>query len=191
MSTPISTRFGFGPVEQCPPADKSPYDNFDSREHEAAMKRGYIGSSPRPTDGAPASAYTGPTCTGCGGYYGIHSKADCAGVVPSKDSYIYFLQREIEAAHAACDSSWRRKDGERTLPLAERIAGMRQMIDDYQQWLEQARGDDLPEPELTAEEERLLSDCWEPETGAASLIVTFIVGAIVGVFIAWGFLSLS
>ena len=31
----------------------------------------------------PPSAYRGPTCTGCGGYYGIHSKPGCTGIMPN------------------------------------------------------------------------------------------------------------
>lgn len=86
------------------------------------------------------------------------------------------LNREIAAAHAACDSSVRRDNGQHPYSLADRIKGMRRMIDDYQCWLREA--------------EQLLEKLPRGKYGVTA-IVWFSIGSIVGAFLAWGFLALS
>lgn len=88
---------------------------------------------------------------------------------------------ELRDAHAACDASWRRYDGDRPIPLAERILGMRQMINDYEQWMKEAEAD---------KEEFALNGQFEPVESNLGYIVALFIGAIVGVFLAWGFLVL-
>lgn len=82
------------------------------------------------------------------------------------------LLRELMDAHAACDSSVRRDDGQTAYTLPHRIKAMRRMIDDYQRWLDEA------------EAER----AWKPPVNDNLMrIWCYFAGAITGVFIVWAF----
>lgn len=122
----------------------------------------------------PESAYYEPTCPECGGYFGIHSKPNCASKVPTKEDYVRWLEKQFRQAHAACDSSWRRtaSSDDHAYTLAERIGGMRQMIDNYERWLAEAQAHRTPpEPDR------------EPVNPGYLLIL--------GGLLAWGFFSLQ
>lgn len=75
----------------------------------------------------------------------------------------------------------------RAYTLAERITGMRQMIDDYQRWLAEALGEF--EPPLSEDEIRDMNG--EPVSSNLPVIIAFFVGAITGVFLAWAFLAIQ
>lgn len=91
------------------------------------------------------------------------------------ESALRCRESEIAAAHEACDSSVRRDDGQRAYSLADRIKGMRRMIDDYQCWL--------------ADAEQLLKKAPMVHSGV-DLIVAFFSGALTIAFLLWIFRAL-
>lgn len=105
------------------------------------------------------------------------SEPPSAGV--NDDDLAAFGQREIADAHAACDGPVSRMSGDRVRPLAERVSCLRQMLTAV--WREIPEVE--PEEPRVGDEEELNDDLVR--------IVIFFVGAIVGVFIAVGFLALG
>lgn len=143
------------------------------------------------TDWTPTPA--GTTCSKCGvlivgescrcgvrGPVGIErlDLSECGEIArPERADRLIELQIQMEAAHSACDSSWRRSASLSGKPytLAERINGMRQMIDDYERWLAESEA----------------RNAFVPPDDSTWRIACFFAGAMIGVFLVWGFLSLQ
>lgn len=98
------------------------------------------------------------------------------------------LQRRnhlIEAAHAACDGPVSRMSGDRVRPLAERVSALRQMLAAV--WREIP---EIPGSEVDA----LIAAVPRVDSGHGRIVWFFagavFAGAVLGVFLAWAFLSL-
>lgn len=104
----------------------------------------------------------------------------CAGDCVHVLAVIVALQNEIESAHTGCDGLIARMSGECVRPLAERVSALRRIVEDRITAVYR---------DLKAEEEQRL--LVEHQRFYAGMIVTFFVGAIVGVLLTYGFLAIG